>query len=262
MFDNIENTSSVCKDTSSLSERTQVELDYIRECVCPPKPEELAARIDDIQGGAPPKALDSDPKIAAIIEPLKDILPKEYFEAPSDIEQVDTIVELLSNTEGIKLQDWQKLSLDQRVDLLNRLEKQIAEIEHRPACPIRTKDLGNISEQNGGLTGLMGEHITTAFGQEYIYLNSELVKSNNPVFYDMVLETLLHEGRHSYQTYNLEQRETHTSPGDITNWRINLDHYGYQNPQLCGFKSYWLQPIEADARKFAEDVLTAYKQRI
>ena len=41
-----------------------------------------------------------------------------------------------------------------------------------------------------------------------------------------------------------------------------MERYGYQNAQLWGFKAYWMQPIEADARKFAEDVLTAYKKKL
>ena len=145
--------------------------------------------------------------------------------------------------------------------LLNNLEKQIAEIEHRPACPIYVENLGEIREVDGDLQGHMGNHQTDIFGREKIVINSELVNSNNMRFYNEVLDTVVHEGRHSYQTYNLEQRETHTSKGDLTNWHINMERYGYQSAQLWGFKAYWMQPIEA-ARKFAEDVLIAYKKKL
>ena len=106
----------------------------------------------------------------------------------------------------------------------------------------------------------MGYHEKGLLG-ERIVINSELVKSDNPNCYFEVLDTVVHEGRHSYQTYNMEQRQTHTSYGDLTNWKTNLDKYGYQDAQICGFKLYWMQPVEADARKFAEDVLTAYKEK-
>ena len=160
------------------------------------------------------------------------------------------------------MQEWKELGLEERVKLLNELESRIAEIEHRPACPIEVKDLGKISEYKGMLQGHMGYHETTLWGGERIVINSELVKSNNPKYFNEVLDTVIHEGRHSYQTYNLEHRETHTSKGDLTNWKTNMNEYGYQNAALCGFKLYWMQPVEADARKFAEDVLNAYKSKL
>lgn len=70
MYENLEQPSRIVKDLSQTSELRQVELDYIKECVCPPRPEELVDRIDDIQGGQPPKALDADPRIAELIEPV------------------------------------------------------------------------------------------------------------------------------------------------------------------------------------------------
>lgn len=261
MYENLEQPSRIVKDLSQTSELRQVELDYIKECVCPPRPEELVDRIDDIQGGQPPKALDADPRIAELIEPVKDKIPSQYLEAPNDMEQVEQISDLMSETKGLRLEEWKGLSLEQRVELINELEMRIAEIEHRPACPIVAKNLGAITESNGRLQGHMGTHVTNILGMESIEINSELLKSNNPVYYREVLDTVIHEGRHSYQTYNLEHRETHASKGDITNWRTNLNEYGYQNAQLCGFKSYWMQPVEADARKFAEDILTAYQKK-
>lgn len=263
MLEDFEGFSSAFKDTSRFSKLRDVELEYIKECVCPPRPDELADRIDEIQGGKPPKALDSDPQIAAIIEPVKERLPKGYLEAPNDMEQVAQISDVMSETKGLRLDEWKNLSLEQRVNLLNDLETQIAEIEHRPACPIEVKSLGAITESNGKLQGHMGTHVTNAFlGTEYIEINDELLKSDNPVYYREVLDTVVHEGRHSYQTYNLEHRETHTSKGDLTNWHVNHEMYGYQDAKTCGFKAYWLQPVEADARKFAQDVLTAYQKKI
>lgn len=262
MIESIENASSISKDTTQVSELRQVELDYIKECICPPRPTELADRIDDIQGGNPPKALDSNHQIAEIIEPIKDKIPAEYLEAPNDMEQVEQISDVMSETKGLRLEEWKSLTLEQRVELLNKLEMQIAKIEHRPVCPIEAKNLGELTESNGSIQGDMGRHIKTIWGKEYIEINTELLKSNNPIFYREALDTVIHEGRHAYQTYNLEHRETHTSKGDITNWYNNLYKYGYQDAQHFGFKAYWMQPVEADARKFAEDVLTTYQKKL
>lgn len=236
-------------------------VEYIKECITPPRPDVLALRIDELQKSEPPKALDSNPQIAELIEPIKNNIPSFYMEAPTDMEQVEQISDILASTEGIRIEEWKELSLNDREKLLNKIERQIAEIEHRHPCPIEIKNLGKISETNGMLLGHMGVHETSVWGEK-IVINSELVKSNHPLFYKEVLDTVLHEGRHSYQTYNLKHRETHTSKGDLTNWRVNFNKFGYQNAELCGFKAYWMQPIEADARKFAEDVLTAYKRKI
>lgn len=258
MLENIESVSSV--ENTKATDYSKVELEYIKECVNPPQPEELAMRIDDIMGGKPPKAIDCNPQIAEMIKPIRDQIPPKYLEAPNDMEQVCQILDVMRDTAGLKLEEWKKLSVDQRVELLNNLESKIADIEHRPACPIVLENLGGLSENNGRICGHMGYHEADFWG-ERIVINSELVKSDNQVFYNEVLDTVVHEGRHSYQTYNMEQRQTHTSQGDLTNWQINLDKYGCQDGQSCGFKLYWMQPVEADARKFAEDVLTAYKEK-
>lgn len=258
MLENIE--SVPLKEGIKTADCSKIELEFIKECVNPPRLEELAMRIDDIQGGKPPKAIDCDPKIAEVIEPMRDQIPSKYLEAPNDMEQVNQISDVMKDTDGLKLEDWKELSFDQRVEVLNRLEGKIADIEHRQACPVMVADLGNLAEYNGKIGGRLGQHQHGPWG-ERIIINSELVKSDNPCYYFNVLDTVVHEGRHSYQTYNMEQRQTHTSQGDLTNWRVNLDRYGYQNSALCGFKLYWMQPVEADARKFAEDVLTAYKEK-
>lgn len=262
MFEDIEGLSSVTQDTRKASDISQCELDYLKECIAPPRPDELVQRIDELQDSNPPKAIDVNPQIAEVIEPIREQIPDKYLEAPNDMEQVEQISDVMVNLEGLKFDEWKELSLDERVEVLNKLECQIAAIEHREPCPVGVKDMGQISEYGGKVSGHLGVHTTDFFGNEKITINSELIKGNNPIYYKEVLDTVIHEGRHSYQTYNLEHRQTHTSQGDLTNWKLNHERYGYQNSQQCGFKAYWLQPVEADARKFAEDVLTAYQNKL
>ena len=54
----------------------------------------------------------------------------------------------------------------------------------------------------------------------------------------------------------------HPRQGDISNWVLNEFNHGYQDVKHCGFKAYQLQPIESDARAFAEDVLKQYQEKI
>ena len=36
--------------------------------------------------------------------------------------------------------------------------------------------------------------------------------------------------------------------------------YGYQSIEEVGFQRYWMQPVEADARAFALDILNKFEQ--
>lgn len=263
MIEDLEGVSSVTNDTQKLESVSEIELEFIGECLCPPRPDELADRVDAIYGGNPPKSIDSIPDIASLIEPIKDVMPTKYLEAPSDLEQVEQISDVMSDTKGLKYEEWVKLSPEQRLAVLNELEQKIAVIEHRPTCPISMEDMGNITKCGNRLSGSMGYHLPGNFlCNEEISINSKLIESNDPVFHKEVLNTVIHEGRHSYQDYNINCRSNHTSSGDLTNWSENMHKYGYQSAEKYGFKAYWMQPVEADARKFAEDVINAYTKKI
>ena len=247
---------------SKQSELREIELDFIRECIDPPRPNELIQRIDDIQGGVPPRAIDSDPKIKEMIEPIREQLPPEVLEAPNDYEQISRISDVLAECKEILPENWEKLSLDERISVLNNLESQIAKIEHRPACILEAEYMKKVKKFNGELYGSFGYQKIEADGTFKIAINSELLKSNDPQFLQKTLDTLLHEGRHAYQAYSVAFRDIHTSRGDITNWTENYRKYGYQESSRFGFKLYWMQPVEADARKFAEDGMEAYKKKL
>lgn len=263
MLEDIEGLSSVTKDSTKVKSFSEIELEFIGECLCPPRPEELAERVDSVYGGNPPKSLDSIPEIAKLIDPIKEMIPPKYLEAPSDLEQVEQISDVMSETPALKYENWIHLSPEQKLDALNKLEQKIADIEHRPACPISMEDLGTIEKCGNKLSGSMGYHRPSNFlCDERIAINSRLIESDDPVFYKEVLNTVIHEGRHSYQNYNIGCRSNHTSSGDLTNWTDNMYKYGYQDAETYGFKAYWMQPVEADARKFAEDVINAYTNKI
>ena len=261
MLEKIEDIASAASDAQSVERISDLELEFIGECIDPPKPEELAIRIDDITGGMPPKAIDSNPQIAEMLEPIRDQIPPKYLEAPNDMEQVSQISDMMADTIELRPENWKQLSQEERLAVLSDLEIKIAEIEHRPPCLIYTKDMGPIQQMGDKLYGSMGVHQRSIFG-ESITINSRLLMGDSQACFKETLNTLVHEGRHSYQTYNMTERATHTSQGDLTNWHKNMEEFGYQSVQKCGFKAYWLQPIEADARKFAEDVLTAYEKKI
>lgn len=224
----------------------QVELDFISECVNPPRIEDLVDRVDDIEGGKPPKAIDHNQQVSDVIEPIRDDIPSKYLEAPSDNIQIEEISDSMRNIEGLSYEEWKELSPEDRLNVLQELESNIADIAHREECPISTKELGE------GHYGYFDPNLKT------ITINSELFESDSFKDYKECLDTVIHEGRHAYQYYNLNEREVHPREGDLTNWKLNEFEYGYQDAETCGFKAYYMQPQEADARAFAEDILNKY----
>ena len=214
------------------------------------KVEALIDHIDELNECEPPKAIDSDPKMANLIEPMIGEIDPTYLEAPQDSLQIEAIADQMADMEGLDFREWKELSLQGRMDVLERVEKRVADIAHRPACELEVKELG---------AGHLGYYSN---GENKITLNESYVQSNSIADYREVLDTLIHEGRHAYQDYNLHVREVHPRQGDITNWKLNEFGHGYQDVKHCGFQSYEMQPLESDARAFAEDVLQTYQNKL
>ena len=228
---------------------SKVQLEYVREVASPVTTEALIDRIDELSNDKPPKAIDSNKEIAEAIEPMKDKIPSKYLEAPNDDVQVERASDAMLEIKGCRYEDWKNRTPEERLNTLKSMEVRIAEISHRPSCGIHTKSMPE---------GHLGYYSP---GTKTITLNSNYLKGDYES-YKKCLDTVIHEGRHAYQDYNLTRRQVHTSPGDLTNWRLNENKYGYQSAERFGFKLYWMQPVEADARKFAEDVVKKFESKI
>lgn len=81
-------------------------------------------------------------------------------------------------------------------------EKKIADIEKRPAMPVRHEPTK---------AGVMGYND----GQKLV-ISDRLVVS---------LNTLFHEGRHSYQNYNLYTARTERNDELYNSWAVNREKY-------------------------------------
>lgn len=223
---------------------------YIEEILPLKNNDLLITRIDELNGCKPPKAIDADREVANMIAPIKEEIDSIYLEAPQDGMQIEEISERMTQIEGLEYSEWKKLSFEERMEVLQKVEHEVADVAHRPACSISYKQLG---EKFYGYYTPGSSHIT---------INSDYVRSNSFKDYKETLDTLIHEGRHAYQDYNLNEREVHPRQGDISNWKMNEQNYGYQNVEHYGFKLYQMQPVEADARAFAEDVLKQYQNKM
>lgn len=168
--------------------------------------------------------------------------------APSMEVQTAEICEVFRDIPELQFENWQELSIEQRTEALNAFETEIAGIEMRNAMPVEHEDLG---------VGMYGYYDGTK-----IVVSDSLIGSNSYEAYREVLDTLLHEGRHAYQSYNLDIRQTEQSEILVDAWKVNLQELGYDSASTFdtlfatrGFHRYYTQPIEVDARHFAETVM-------
>lgn len=173
----------------------------------------------------------------------------EYYniEAPHDHIQIEQISEALYECDEIKYENWVNLELSEKECVLNSLEERIAEIECRPSCPIHLKPLEE--NQWGGYNPITKD----------ITINSDYAERSDFGTYREIVDTLVHEGRHAYQDYNVNVQEIHPRHSEVKSWADNMDggKWGYWGDcsTLLGQRLYDQQSIEIDARNFASDVL-------
>lgn len=172
---------------------------------------------------------------------------KEVLEAPYDNVQIEQISELLSECEEIKYENWTSLELSEKESVLNSLEDRIAEIEHRPACPVHLSPLGE--RQWGGYNPETKD----------ITINSRYAEQVDFDTYREVLDTLIHECRHAYQDYNVNVAEIHPRHSEVASWAETMEggKWGYWGDcsSFMGQRLYEQQSIEIDARNFAADII-------
>ncbi|MCM1352934.1 MAG: hypothetical protein NC250_09420, partial [Alistipes senegalensis] len=98
-----------------------------------------------------------------------------------------------------------------------------------------------------------------------ITINSTYLEasSRNPEIFQEILDTLIHEGRHAYQDYNMNEREVHPRRSEIDSWREN-ESCGYYSGDASelGARLYRFQPQETDARQFAQDVIEKLNDKL
>lgn len=174
----------------------------------------------------------------------------ERIEAPQDHIQIEQISGVLSDCKELKFDNWCNLELSERIDVLNAVEKQIAEIEHRPACPVNyDASMGSVQIYGDNVYGHLG-----GYSQETkdITLNANMVESNDPTAYLEVIDTIVHEGRHAYQDYNIHICEVHPRHSEVASWAETMGdgkwrYWGDCSTEL-GQRLYEQQSIEIDAR--------------
>lgn len=160
--------------------------------------------------------------------------------APSMEVQAQEIADAFMDIESLQFENWENLSIDERVEALQELENKVAEIAHRPPMDV------NVEELDPGTAGYFD-------GKQLVIAEHDLAL-NDKNAYKEVLNTLLHEGRHAYQNYNLDVKVVEENQELVDSWKVNLAILGYENDMVdeMGFWRYYAQPIEVDARAYAD----------
>ncbi len=183
----------------------------------------------------------------------------EQIEIITDIEMINEVVDYLETMDALNYKEWSKLTISERLAVLNNVENGLAQIEHRPALNVQFKDLD---------IKCLGYHCDSEL---LIVLNSKYVGSNDPLIHREVIDTIIHEGRHAYQHYNVDVKCIHESLSEVKEWEKNFydpqwRYYSYKGQKIyipfddgetvdVGYRLYANQPVEIDARNFASEVL-------
>jgi hypothetical protein len=133
--------------------------------------------------------------------------------------------ENLRNISGVLERDWRELTPDQRLNVLQKCEEQLARGQRRNHCPVQVYDgsdeFGYFDPNSRG-----------------IFINRWVILEDDPV---EAIKTIAHEGRHAYQWDCVRSPEQHkeTDAPTIERWRTNFvpgnyitfdeDEEGYQN---------------------------------
>lgn len=166
--------------------------------------------------------------------------------APSIEIQAEEIRDIFAEIPELQYDNWKELGADQRTEVLNSFEKKIAEVEMRSAMPV---------EHEATRPTLLGY-----YNGEKLVISDNLIGNNSYESYKETLNTLFHEGRHAYQYYNLDVKRTEASSELVNAWQVNIKELGYDPGKNSlfsnrGFYRYYTQPVEVDARTFAETVI-------
>lgn len=167
--------------------------------------------------------------------------------APTVEVQAALIREEFMNIPELQYDNWKELPLERRVEALNAMEQKVAEIARREPMQVVAEPM------RGGVVGY--------FDGTKLAIRDGGLMENGYLSYRQTLDTLFHEGRHAYQRYNIERdRDERLERNDslVDAWQSNYD-LGYRSQPFdmknWGMMRYQEQPVEVDARAFAERIL-------
>lgn len=141
---------------------------------------------------------------------------------------------------------WAKLSENQKIEVLQTIESQMAVESGRSACLVEGRWL--YTGEDGIVLGAYNrDSQTISINCSQLAPDSKYGQNS-----DRIITTTLHEGRHAYQDQVVKGLVEHNNPEEARQWSENLSEGNYisykENPA-----AYYNQPVEVDARTFAQE---------
>lgn len=148
---------------------------------------------------------------------------------------------------------WDELNTDERVTLLNKIV--LIEEEN---LGIETTDIVVINDK-------LGEYTCGYYSDEEKQICLSFSQISNESFQDNI-RTVCHEAFHAYEhfvvktiDFDSEMVQNNYYFESARKWRDNIDKYV---PAIIDYDMYLDQPLEVDARQYAENRVTAYIEKL
>lgn len=193
---------------------------------------------------------------------LRRVFQEENFQVPEgNPDPIELAAQRLRDVEGLQEKSWKQLDEYGRRAVLNAAGHEVADVYSQPAPPLHIEDM-----HDPALRGTYGDGFRSGVdgepeGSDYrISMNSQGLMPDEGVLGDdprQALQTYLHEFRHAYQHEQIARFEKPQFQNLVDNseraeeWSRNVK--SYQNPDV-DYESYFNQPLESDARDFADQI--------
>lgn len=142
---------------------------------------------------------------------------------------------------------WEKLSYNERKEVLQKVEEYEAKKTNRSPAAFQTRDGMPLASR--GYYSPSSNTITQNY--QYTMANSSEVS----------LKNVLHEGRHAYQWDCVKNPQKHpeVDPKQIEEWKTNFENY-ISASKAEDKMQYYMQPVEQDARSYADSEAEEYSK--
>lgn len=186
--------------------------------------------------------------------------------------RLDDAADRIQKIDEMRPERWAQLDNLERKHVLNAAGRELEDVYERPTPPLFVENMGD-----SYLFGTYGDGYSydrstgETVGNEYgITMNERGDTGQERLFGDdprEALRTYAHEFRHSYQHEQAHRSEIPhfrnlvDDPEKAQSWSENLRPGGYIPPEH-GHEAYQNQPVESDARQFADDLVERVYGRI
>lgn len=191
--------------------------------------------------------MDEEKKARRLAEKLYIDLVPRY--TPLGLEKT-TPEQLAKSREGLHdmfaAKNWALLDYDARCTAVRLLERDLAFQQGRPAREVRVEPLKD------NTYGEWRPETKCIFLNKNLLEKGTLSNASDAVPLEdanlQIFDTIAHEGYHAYQSYALENPESHENKQQLREWALNEGRY-----YPSGDKGYLIQPQERDAWRYGSE---------